>query len=65
MHEILSTEQPCILCGMALEVVTISRDWSTGEERIERTRLPHEDSECRRMLALYPETFPAYGRSRP
>lgn len=58
MPEILSTEQPCIFCGMALEVVTIYRDDLTSEERIERTRLPHSDDECLRMLRLYRETWP-------
>lgn len=61
MREILSTEQPCILCGMALEVVTISREESTGEERTERVRLTHNEAECRRMLTLYSEIWPALG----
>lgn len=58
MREILTTEQPCILCGMALEVVTVLRNDDTGEERIERTRLGHSDVECARMLALYSEVWP-------
>ena len=58
MSEILSTEQPCIFCGMALEVVVIHRDDDTRQERIERTRLPHSDSECLRMMALYKEMWP-------
>lgn len=56
--EILSTEQPCIFCGMALQVVTLSLDHATGKERIERVNLPHSDEECARMLRLYPETWP-------
>lgn len=58
MHEILTTEQPCILCAQPLEVVTISRDLDTGEERTERTRLDHDDHTCRATLALYREAFP-------
>lgn len=58
MHEILSVEQPCILCAQPTEVVTISRDTDTGEERIERTRLDHNDQICRDTLALYEEAFP-------
>lgn len=58
MHEILSTEQPCILCAQPLEVVTISRDTDTGEERVERTRLDHNESECLRVLRVYKEEWP-------
>ena len=58
MLEILSAEQPCILCAQPLEVVTISRDMATGEERTERTRLDHNDVTCRATLALYREAFP-------
>lgn len=61
--EILSTEQPCILCGMALQVVTLSRNGETGQERIERVNLPHDEADCCRMLALYPETWPAHGKA--
>lgn len=63
MREILSTEQPCILCGMALEVVTVHRDDDTNEERIERVRLDHDDRECGRMIALYPEIWPGSQRN--
>lgn len=63
MREILCTEQPCILCGMALQVVTMSRDDDTGEERIERTDLPHSQSECAAMVRLYPEIWPHVTRS--
>jgi len=58
MHEILSAEQPCILCAQPLEVVSIHRDTPTGEERTERTRLDHNDETCRATLALYREAFP-------
>jgi hypothetical protein len=58
MIEILSVEQPCILCAQALEVVTVSRDVDTGEERIERTRLDHSAVTCAATLALYREEWP-------
>lgn len=58
MHEILSAEQPCILCGGLLEVVTWHRDTETGEERTERARLDHNDRICRDTVRLYRETFP-------
>ncbi len=58
MLEILCAEQPCILCGQPLEVVTIWRDPATAEERTERTRLDHNDVTCREVLALYREAFP-------
>jgi hypothetical protein len=58
MIEILSAEQPCILCAQPLEVVTIHRDFDTGEERTERTRLDHDEHTCRATLALYREAFP-------
>lgn len=60
MPEILSTEQPCILCAQPLEVVTIHRDSDTGEERTERTRLDHNDYECRRVLRTYAEEWPVW-----
>ena len=63
-HEILSTEQPCILCGMALEVVTISRDEVSAQERIERVALAHSMTDCLRMTNLYSEIWPAMGGSR-
>lgn len=58
MTEILSAEQPCILCGLALEVVTLHRDDDTGEERIDRVALPHDSAACLRMLELYKEIWP-------
>lgn len=58
MSEILSAEQPCILCGTLLEVVTIHRDDLSGEERIERTPVGHSESECLRTAVLYKEIWP-------
>lgn len=58
MLEILTTEQPCILCAQPLEVVTLWREPGTGEERTERNRLDHNEAECRRVLSLYGEAFP-------
>lgn len=58
MLEILSAEQPCVLCAQPIEVVTLWRDTATGEERTERTRLDHNDVTCRATVALYKETFP-------
>ena len=58
MLEILSVEQPCILCAQPLEVVTVLRDADTGEERTERTRLDHSEDTCRDTLRLYREAFP-------
>lgn len=58
MIEILSAEQPCVLCGGLLEVVTIHRDPDTREERTERTRLDHNEHACRALLALYQESWP-------
>jgi hypothetical protein len=58
MLEILSAEQPCVLCGQLLEVVVIYRDIDTDEERTERTRADHNDVACRKTLRLYAEAFP-------
>jgi hypothetical protein len=58
MHEILSLEQPCILCAQPIEVLTVHRDSDTGEERIEKTRLDHSDVTCLRILRTYQEEFP-------
>lgn len=58
MREILSIEQPCVLCGQAMEVVTIHRNDDTGEERTERTRLDHSDVSCAATIRLYAETWP-------
>jgi hypothetical protein len=58
MHEILSTEQPCILCAQPIYVVSVHRDYDTGEERVERTELDHNDVTCLRVLATYQEEWP-------
>jgi hypothetical protein len=58
MIEILSLEQPCILCAQPIEVVTLHRDQDTNEERRERTQLDHDDATCAATLALYKEAFP-------
>jgi hypothetical protein len=58
MLEILSCEQPCIICGGLLEVVTIFRDPDTGEERTERHRPGHSDVVCRAQLRLFREERP-------
>ncbi len=58
MTEILSAEQPCILCGSLLEIVTLHRNDDTNEERIERVPVGHSDSECRAMVRLYREIWP-------
>jgi len=56
--EILSAEQPCILCGQLLEVVTITSDTITGEERIERNNLDHNSVSCLAALKTYREEWP-------
>ncbi len=58
MHEILTTEQPCILCAQPLEVVTVHSDCDTGEQRVERTRLDHNEETCLRVLRTYSEEWP-------
>lgn len=58
MREILSAEQPCILCGQLLEIVTVSRDDETSEERVDRHQLPHNADDCLSFLKLYQETWP-------
>ncbi len=62
MREILSVEQPCVLCGQALEVVTISRDDESGQERIERQPLDHTITNCAEMRKLMAERFPTMSR---
>ena len=58
MIEILSAEQPCIICAQPLEVVTLHRDTDTNETRSERTRLDHSEETCMATLSLYREAFP-------
>lgn len=65
MREIFSAEQPCILCGQMLEIVTVSRDDDTDEERIERERVPHDGDACLSFLRLYQEIWPVSARTRP
>lgn len=57
MLEILSAEQPCILCGQALLIVTV---YSEGaEEKVRREDVPHDDAACLSFLRLQDETWPA------
>jgi hypothetical protein len=65
MREILSAEQPCILCGQLLEIVTVSVDPDTDEERIERDQVPHDASACLSFLRLYQETWPPSAVNSP
>lgn len=58
MREILSAEQPCILCGQLLEIVTVHRDDDTHEERVERHPVPHNEEDCLSFLKLYKESWP-------
>jgi hypothetical protein len=64
MTEILSAEQPCIFCGAALLIVTWHRDEDTGEERIERSPINHDDVTCREMLVLFREEWPYVARKQ-
>lgn len=59
MREIMSAEQPCIVCGQSLDIVTLYRDDLTGEERIERERVAHDDAACLSFLRLAREYWPA------
>ncbi len=58
MREILSTEQPCILCGQCLEIVTVYLGDVEGEEKTRREKVPHDDVACRSFLRLRDETWP-------
>lgn len=56
MIEILSAEQPCILCGQALLIVTV---YSEGaEEKVRREPVPHDDAACLAFLQLRDEEWP-------
>lgn len=55
-HEILSAEQPCILCGQALLILTVYVD--EGEERVRREPVPHDDRACLTFLSLRNEEWP-------
>ena len=56
MIEILSAEQPCILCGQALLVVTVYREGA--EEKVRREDVPHDDDACLSFLRLQNEEWP-------
>ena len=57
MREILSAEQPCILCGQALSIVTVYCEGS--EEKVTREDVPHDDAACLSFLRLRDEEWPA------
>lgn len=52
MREILSVEQPCILCEEPLIATVICRDEETGEEEVRHEGIPHD---CLPMKALLKE----------
>ena len=57
MREILSAEQPCILCGQSLMIVTVySKD---SEEQVRREPVPHDDEACISFLKLRDEEWPS------
>jgi hypothetical protein len=58
MREILNAEQPCVLCGSLLSIVTWYLDECSGEEEIRREEIPHPTQECTRLLKLYREEWP-------
>lgn len=60
MREILSAEQPCILCGQLLEIVTIDRDDDADVEHVRRERVEHSEQECLSFARLYAETWPCH-----
>lgn len=57
MREILSAEQPCILCGQALLIVTVYGEGA--EERVRREPVPHDDVACLAFLQLRDEEWPS------
>lgn len=57
MIEILSAEQPCILCGQALLIVTVYREGA--EEKVKREDVPHDDDACLSFLRLQNEEWPS------
>ncbi len=63
MREILSAEQPCILCGQSLMIVTWYRDDDTGQERTERETVAHDDVACSSFARLAAEFWPIKARS--
>lgn len=58
MREIVSAEQPCILCGQLLEFTVVLRDDETGREEVRRDRQPHPTEDCLSFHKLYRETWP-------
>lgn len=56
MHEILSAEQPCILCGQALLIITVYVEDAT--EHVRREPVPHDDAQCLSFLKIQDETWP-------
>ena len=56
MREILSAEQPCILCGQALLIVTVYIEGA--EEKVRREDVPHDNEACLSFLRLQNETWP-------
>jgi ferredoxin len=58
MREILSAEQPCILCGQCLHIVTVMRDEDDGREIVARVDVPHSQENCLSFARLYSETWP-------
>lgn len=60
MIEILSAEQPCILCGQCLHIVTVYREGS--REEVRREDVPHDSDACLSFLRLVHEEWPARAR---
>lgn len=60
MREILSAEQPCVLCGQLLEIVTIHQDDDTDEQHIRRERVEHSHEDCLSFARLYREMWPCH-----
>lgn len=56
MREILSAEQPCILCGQALLIVSIFSDGKN--EKATREWVQHDDDACLSFLKLRDEEWP-------
>ena len=60
MREILCAEQPCILCGQLLQIVSIHRDDDTNEEHVRRETVEHSEQDCLTFAKLYSETWPCH-----
>lgn len=65
MREILTAEQPCILCAQLLEVVTIDYDDDTHTEHVRRERVEHSEQDCLSFARLYSETWPVHATKVP